>query len=302
MIDRSKEGLWAWKQSENNNRMIALQSSQALESPGEGTIKLAYFGGSCFRITTPSGMTLMIDPWRNPPWGGWDWYLYDFPRVGIDIGLSTHAHFDHDNLHSLHASTLLDRLVGRFEVADAVISGYADKHVSETSHNKYDWAGLTQKLTPIETRPPNNWRSFDNSILVIETAGLRILHWGDNRPNPPDHIWEQLGQVDIALMPIDGSFHVLSAEQIAQIRERLSPRITVPHHYFVWNVTHRASSLLPPDDWMAKHPNSRFTEAGEITLTTHQVKAEKDLALCFGTNVAFDPAAELAAKMDSVGA
>lgn len=302
MTDRSKEGLWAWKQSENNNRMIALQNDKAQDGSEEESIKLAYFGGSCFRITTPSGLTLMIDPWRNPPWGGWDWYLYDFPRAEVDIGLSTHAHFDHDNLHALHASTLLDRLVGRFELADVTVSGYADKHVSDTSHNKYDWAGLTQKLTPMETKPPNNWRSYDNSILIIETAGLRILHWGDNRPNPPEEMWEKLGQVDIALMPIDASPHVLSYDQIAQIRERLAPRITVPHHYFVWNITHRASSLLPPDDWMARQPNARFTEAGEITLTKQRVKAENDLALCFGTNVAFDPTSELASKSDKAGA
>lgn len=302
MTDRSKEGLWSWRQSENNNRMIKAQEGQSLDGPGEGMIKLAHFGGSCFRITTPSGLTLMIDPWRNLPSGGWDWYLYDFPRCEVDIGLSTHAHFDHDNLHSLHSSTLLDRLVGRFEFADAVVTGIADKHVSDSTHNKYDWAGLTRKLTPMETVPPDNWRSFDNSLLIVETAGLRILHWGDNRPNPPEDVWEAMGRIDIALLPIDGSYHVLSPDHIAQIRDRLKPKITVPHHYFIWNLIHRASTLLPPDDWMAGHPNARFTDTGEITLNADEVKAETDLALCFGTHVAFDPAKELAAKAANAGA
>ncbi len=302
MRDRSKEGLWAWKQSENNNRMIALQSGEQSQESRADAIKLAYFGGSCFRITTPSGLSLMIDPWRNPPWGGWDWYLYDFPRCEVDIGLSTHAHFDHDNLHSLHASTLLDRLVGRFEFADAVISGIADKHVSDSTHGVYDWAGLTRKLTAMETVPPDNWRSFDNSILVIETAGLRILHWGDNRPNPPEAVWDALGEIDIALLPIDGSQHVLSYEQIAHVRDRLHARITVPHHYFVWNVTHRASTLLPPDEWMASQPDAHYTDAGEIVLSVDQVKSATNQALCFGEKVAFDPGAELAGKAQAAGA
>jgi hypothetical protein len=101
--------------------------------------------------------------------------------VEVDLGLSTHAHFDHDALHRLRASTLLDRLVGRYEFADVAITGIADKHVSDTAHADVDWAGLTRKLTPMETRPPDNWRSFDNTLLLIETAGLRILHLGDNR-------------------------------------------------------------------------------------------------------------------------
>ncbi len=302
MSRRDNEGLWSWKQSENNNRMIAAQNDEKLGGPGENNIKLAYFGGSCFRLTTPVGLTLMIDPWRNPPWGTWDWYLYDFPFCEVDVGLSTHAHFDHDNLHSLHASVLLDRLVGRFEFADFIISGFADKHVSDSKHNKYDWAGLTQKLTPMETKPPNNWRSFDNSILVIETANMRILHWGDNRPDPPEEIWSAIGEVDIALLPIDGSEHVLSYQQIDYVRSRLKPHITIPHHYFVWNITHRASCLLPPDAWIKGQHNAKFTEKGEITLQFEEVKSQKNLVLCFGNEVAFIPEEELKNKESRVGA
>lgn len=296
MEDRRNEGLWAWKQSENNNRMIAFQSAEAERASGLNSIKLAYFGGSCFRLTTPSGLTLMIDPWRNPPGGGWDWFLYDFPDCEVDIGLSTHAHFDHDNLHSLTASTLLDRLVGRFEIADLIVTGIADKHATDTSHTAYDWVALMQKLSPIEALPPDNWRSFDNSLLLIETAGLRILHWGDNRADPPDEVWSRLGQIDILLLPIDGSFHVLSEDHIAQIRRRLTPRITIPHHYFVWNVTHQASTLLPPDDWVERQTNAAFTDGGVVTLTREDVEAVDDLVLCFGSKVAFDPARELSRK------
>ncbi|MGB3554702.1 MAG: MBL fold metallo-hydrolase [Jannaschia sp.] len=291
-MGREGEGLWAWRQSENNNRMIALQSGDRLDGPGEGAIRLAYFGGSCFRITTPAGLTLMIDPWRNYPGGGWDWYLNDFPRVEVDVGLSTHAHFDHDNLHSLHASTLLDRLVGRFEVADVAITGVADKHVSDASHCAYDWCDLTRRLTPMETRPPDNWRSFDNSILLLETAGLRILHWGDNRPDPPQKVWDAIGRIDVALLPIDGSRHVLSDAQIAAVRARLGARITVPHHYFIWNVTHRASTLLPPDEWVLAQAGHSWTDAAEVTLEAEDVRRRKGAVLCFGEHVAFDPNGE----------
>ena len=89
---------------------------------------------------------------------------------------------------------------------------------------------------------------------------------------------------------------MLSDAQIDEVRARLKARITVPHHYFVWNVTHRASTLLPPDEWMAGQQHTRWTEAGEVTLTARDVRAQTGLALCFGAHVAFDPSAELAAK------
>lgn len=218
-MSRIDEGAWAWKQAENNNRMIGLQEAAAAVGPG--SIELAYFGGPAFRITAPSGLTLMIDPWRNPPWGNWDWFLYDFPREVVDVALSTHAHFDHDGLHTVSANVILDRLVGRYSFADVTVTGIADKHVSDSSHNVHDWADKTRRLTPVRTDPPGNWRSFDNSLLVIETAGLRVLHWGDNRPDPPDAVWDRLGQVDIALLPIDGSEHVLSYAQAETVAARL---------------------------------------------------------------------------------
>ena len=284
--DRRDEGLWAWKQKENHNRMIALQE-RALSPSGDGAVELAYFGGSAFRVTSPAGLTIMIDPWRNPPWGNWDWYLYDFPDVEVDIGISTHAHFDHDGLHVLRASTLLDRLVGKLAFADVTIIGIADKHVSESSHNVYDWAQKTRALTEIETQPPNNWRSFDNCMILIEVAGLRILHWGDNRPDPPQNVWDMLGNVDIALLPIDGSQHVLSYGQIDATAKRLNAKLIVPHHYYIWDVVTRGSTLLPPTEWVDKRDGSRWLKEGSIRLTRDDVRACSGKVLCFGEHVAF---------------
>ena len=181
MKDRRDEGSWAWRQPENHNHMIELQEGLGA-SKNTSSIELSYFGGSAFRIVSPAGLSIMIDPWRNPPWGNWDWYLYDFPRVNVDIGVSTHAHFDHDALHVLSAHTLLDRLVGTYEFNDVRITGIADKHVFDSTHNAYDWAGLTQRLTNMETRPPNNWRSFDNCLILVETAGMRICTGATTAP------------------------------------------------------------------------------------------------------------------------
>jgi L-ascorbate metabolism protein UlaG (beta-lactamase superfamily) len=230
----------------------------------------------------------MIDPWRNPPWGNWDWYLYDFPNVEVDIGISTHAHFDHDGLHALSANVLLDRLIGRYEFADVCITGFADKHVSDSSHNVYDWARMTRQLTDMETDPPSNWRSFDNSLILIETGGLRILHWGDNRPNPPDAIWDKLRDIDVALLPIDGSQHVLSYETVDRVADRLNARVIVPHHYYIWDVTTRGSTLLPPNDWVNSRPDPRWVSEGRVRLSASDVKAHRGKAMCFGENVAFE--------------
>ena len=55
-----------------------------------------------FKLTSPRGITVVVDPWRNDPSGVWGvWYKQNFPFVTADVGLSTHAHFDHDGLRRL---------------------------------------------------------------------------------------------------------------------------------------------------------------------------------------------------------
>jgi len=97
-MSQLNEGMRAWQRSSNHNRMIELQANPLSDKP-EGDVQLSYFGASSFRIQSPNGITVLIDPWRNHPSGKWDWYRGDFPVVTVDICCSTHAHFDHDAVH-----------------------------------------------------------------------------------------------------------------------------------------------------------------------------------------------------------
>ena len=119
-MSKLESGLQAWRQMTNHNRMIDIQDrgDDHADPHADGEVEIAFFGSSSFRITTPDGITLMVDPWRNFPTEKWDWYFRDFPHVPVDVGVSSHAHFDHDALHRLDAHVLLDRLIGRYEFGD----------------------------------------------------------------------------------------------------------------------------------------------------------------------------------------
>ena len=118
----------------------------------------------------------MIDPWRNHPSRKWDWYFHDFPITEVDIGASTHAHFDHDALHRLDAHVLLDRLIGQYKFGDMTITGYADKHAIDTSCAIYDFKKIHQLFHGVEVDPPDNPRSWDHCLIVV---GDR---WHQDRP------------------------------------------------------------------------------------------------------------------------
>lgn len=278
-------GLNSWRHQTNHNRMVDLQSDASATTTGP--VKLAHFASSAFRITTPAGLTIMVDPWRNHPNGKWDWYFHDFPATAVDIGVSTHAHFDHDALHLLDASVLLDRLIGTYEFADAKITGIADKHAIDATNAAYDMHLINSAFGGQKLDPPDNARSWDNCMIMIETGGLRILHWGDNRHNPPEDIWARIGTVDVLLLPVDDSQHVMGYTMSDEVIARLKPKVVVPHHYYIWNVVQRQSTLLPVDNWLGTQTRVRHVDTAEIAYTAELLPNETTIDH-FGANVAFD--------------
>lgn len=276
----------AWRSAANHNRMMALVRDGATAENDE--VELAYFGSSAFRITSLKGLTVMLDPWRNHPMRTWDWYLKDMPMTPVDIGVSTHAHFDHDGLNRLDAHVLLDRLIGTYQFLDVTITGIPDKHATESGFGTYDFKMVHRELNGVDVEPPNNPRSWDNCLVVVETGGVRILHWGDNRHNPPEHVWAALGRIDVALLPVDGSQHVMSNVMVASIIDRLQPKIVVPHHYYIWDLTQRASTLLPADAWVEAQPRHRMLSGPAVRYTAAGLAGSQTTVDYFGGHVAFD--------------
>lgn len=77
----------------NDNSLIAVQKSGG-DPARPGNVKIEFYGHDAFKITSPAGLTLLADPWRNDPTGAFPkWFLHEFPAIPVGIVLSTHAHF-----------------------------------------------------------------------------------------------------------------------------------------------------------------------------------------------------------------
>ncbi len=280
-------GLTSWLRNSNHNSMMLKQQTRIGRPEDVGTVTVSYFGSSAFRLTTPQGLTVMVDPWRNHPSRTWDWYFKDMPLTSVDIGVSTHAHFDHDALDRLDANVLLDRPIGRFSFLDLSIEGIADKHATDASAALYDFKLIHKRFNGVNIEPPDNPRSWDNVLVVIETGGLRLLHWGDNRHDPPDYIWEMIGDIDIVLLPVDDSQHVMGFEMIDSIIDQLKPKVVIPHHYYVMDVTQRQSTLLPATKWLQTKSRVVHLSSADAQFSKLSLPDETTIHH-FGEHVAFD--------------
>ena len=163
----------------------------------------------------------------------------------------------------------------------------ADKHATDPTYATYDFNRINSYFGGQAMEPPDNQRCWDICLITVETGGLRILHWGDNRHNPPESVWERLGRTDILLMPVDDSQHVMGNPMVAEVIARVAPRVVVPHHYYTWNVVQRQSTLLPVEDWLATQPQVRRIGAAETSYTPDSLPGDRTVDY-FADHVAFD--------------
>jgi L-ascorbate metabolism protein UlaG (beta-lactamase superfamily) len=224
--------------------LVATLAMSGNSSPGKekhsSQVTFEYVAHACFRITAPSGTKVMIDPYESRWWLG-----YDFPTGldPIDAVLSSHPHPDHDGgvaaNHELpwSSETPVIKEPGSYKYGDIEIIGVRGKHAE----------------------PYGKEFGQTNTIWLVEVAGLRIAHIGDNGPIT-DTIVKELGRVDVLMLPIDSQYHILSSAEIETYRERLTPRILIPMHYRHPDLESEADSpddLGEIDGWLDGQDNVR---------------------------------------------
>ena len=253
----------------NDNALIDIQKKGG-DPALPGDVKIEFYGHDAFKITSPAGLTILTDPWRNDPTGQYPkWFLNEFPALRVDIVVSTHAHFDHDAVERPNGLVILERLVGQYTLGDAEITGLADKHQCQPAPDQKS----DHTSTDAETCPPNNVIGLDNAIQIIATGGLRIAVWGDNRGEPDPSLDHYLKNVDALILPVDT---VLTRPEVDAIVRKYDPKAIIPAHYFVEGLTTAASGVESADSWVSDqekhHADVHRLGHAELTLNPAELK------------------------------
>ena len=199
-------------------------------------MKLTYFGHCAFRWETPAGVTVMADPYRNQ--ADRYWFSRLFPQVQCDLGLISHAHFDHDAADRLPEAASVLRTPGDFSTEDLRIRGVRDLHSGSS-----------------------RLRDFPNVMFRLEVDGVSYLHIGDNRADWPDDVARAVGDVDVLMVTVDDSVHLLSYDEVDGLVRQLEPSVVIPMHYAIPGITASECELLPPEGWLERQRSVRRLES-----------------------------------------
>ncbi|MFA0784630.1 MBL fold metallo-hydrolase [Fervidibacter sacchari] len=163
------------------------------------------------------GVVVAIDPYE----------LRSVPEKA-DLVLVTHDHFDHCDPNSVRLVAKPDAVI----VAPQNAASKLGKNVRVVKvGDVLTEKGVTIKVVPAYNVRPERQRfhpkNYGGVGYLITLAGKTIYHPGDTDLIPE---MDNLGQVDIALLPVSGTY-VMDAQEAAEAVKRIKPTHVIPMHY-----------------------------------------------------------------------
>lgn len=188
------------------------------------SVTLRWFPNSWFEIV--SGETVIdIDPAILPG------AHRDVPE-GLrqaDLVLVTHHHRDHCDVDTLERVTGPDTVVLAPKLCVASLGGDAREVYAGEVHDEVDGVSVrvVHAYNTASGSSTNKLHHKGECVgYVVDVGGLRLYHAGDTDLIEEMH---QLGAIDVAMLPVGGTFTMVAEEAAAAARV-IAPRIALPMH------------------------------------------------------------------------
>jgi L-ascorbate metabolism protein UlaG (beta-lactamase superfamily) len=206
----------------------------------EATFK--WFGQGCFLIQTSQGTQIITDPMKMG--------TYMIPEeIKPDLVTVSHEHFDHNQVDVVSGNP-------------AILRGL-------TSGGK-DFADIDQKIKDIHvyTVPSYHDKSQGsergkNAVFVFEFDGIKVAHLGDLGDALSPASVQEIGAVDVVMIPVGGTYTVFGKEA-DHVISQLNPKLIVfPMHFKT-----ESASFLPytGDDYTEGKQNVKKIDGNTFKL------------------------------------
>jgi L-ascorbate metabolism protein UlaG (beta-lactamase superfamily) len=231
-------------------RPRAIPAAFRLAALKDGEVRVSYAGHSTFLLESPRLVRIATD-----------YNDYVRPSVLPDIVTMNRAHSTH---YTDRPDPAIKHVLRGWREDGKPTDWdlqYQDVRVRSVATNIRDYAGGTQR--------------HGNSIFIFEVANLCIAHLGHLHHTLNQQQLNEIGRIDVVLVPVDGSY-TLDLDGMIEVLTSLKAPLMIPMHYFSSYTLDRFISRIR-QTW-----DVELAEVPSVVLSKHTLPAKPKLLVLPG--------------------
>ncbi len=197
-------------------------------------MKVKWLGHASFLVISDSGTKIITDPY--PQGSG---LSYEPVKDAIDIATVSHDHFDHNAISSVPGKPEVVTGSGTKDAKGIQFKGIATYH--DDSQGK---------------------ERGENTIFCFSVDGVKVCHLGDLGHMLNKEQIDEIGDVDVLLIPI-GGVYTIDAKMAGSVIEDLKPKVAIPMHCKTSKCNWPLNTI---EDFIAGKANVKNMNSSEIEL------------------------------------
>jgi L-ascorbate metabolism protein UlaG (beta-lactamase superfamily) len=211
---------------------------------------IRWFGHASFLLQAADGTKVITDPYESGAYNGG--IMHRSIDVEPDVVTVSHDHADHGYVEGVPGKFQTIVSSGSWNVKGVNISGIDCFHDLERGG----------------VRGPN-------VMFAITIDEVRVAHLGDLGHELDSCEIEQLGTVDVLLIPV-GGYYTIGPEQATRVVEKLNPKLVIPMHFKNEKIN---LTIGPVDDFLCGKQNVKMPDTSEIEVTKETLPAATEIVV-----------------------
>lgn len=209
---------------------------------------IKYLGHSSFRLKGKDA-SLVTDPFDSKMVG------LKYPKVKADIVTVSHDHNDHNKVDNVKETKRVVAGPGEYEISGVSIIGIPTYHDDKKGKER-----------------------GKNTVYLIEMDEVRLAHLGDLGHELSEKVIEQLGDLDVLMVPVGGKF-TINYQQAAEVVRNIEPSFILPMHYLLSGMDKDQFGDLKDADPFLKEMGLPVAEEDKINVKPHSVGEEQKIVM-----------------------
>jgi len=206
---------------------------------------ITYLGHSSFKIKTKTA-TVVTDPFDSKMVG------LKYSGVDGDIVTVSHAHADHNASDKVAGVKKIVEGPGEYEISGVSLIGYQSFHDNEKGSSR-----------------------GKNTIYIIEAEGLRLVHLGDLGHALSEDLINEMGDVDILMVPVGGEF-TIGPKEASELVSKIEPFFVMPMHYMQEGLNKETFAKLLPVDAFLKESGLTVERTSKFSLKKEDILEDQN--------------------------